>query len=209
MQRKKIHSWLWGWLPRKERNEICDLKCEIVDLLETCMWNIWLRFTFYLCPSPLKRELSVLRIPNGLVLHFTLLSLTFFFCGKEIRNICPVFFFTKPSPSLTWEWKVEPRGLHLKSGGQYLVKLYVCQNAYPCRDAGLHLCVCVLRLSWRAVPLYTPVLCSQAGEAVYQLPLCYKVRKQQSPRKTLKALQKWHVQFSNCFLLKLELPLGN
>lgn len=206
---KKKYIVCYGVDCPEERNRICDPKCEVVDLLETLMWNIQLQFIFYLCLSHLKCVLSVLRIPSGLVSHFTLLFLAFVLWGKGIRNICLIFFFSKPSPSLTWGWKVEPRGLHYKFGGQYLVKLYVCQNACCCRDAGLHLCVCVLRLSWRAVPLYTPVLCSQACEAVYQLPLCYKVRKQKSPTKTLKALQKWHVQFSSCFLLKLELPLGN
>lgn len=64
--------------------------------------------------------------------------------------------------------------------------------------------VCVLRLPWGKVPLHAPVLCSQASKAVYQLPLCYKVRNQQSLRKALETAQKLYVQFSNCSLWRLE-----
>lgn len=35
--------------------------------------------------------------------------------------------------------------------------------------------------------MHTPVFCSQTGKAVYQLPLRYQVRKQQSPRKAPKS----------------------
>lgn len=92
--------------------------------------------------------------------------------------------------------------IELMAGVQSLRTLYSPQTDHNCFwQQFASVLVCVPRMPGGAVSMYTPVLCSQACETMYQLPVCDQVRRMQpTNEKQFSFRSPWGHQFSSALL---------